>query len=223
MAIQVTCPGCHKRFQVSDKYAGQKGPCPNCKSVIQIPLKSEEVVVHAPEEFGPKDAKGVGVLKPIARKETRFSTTAAILIGTGVLVVLGLAFAMRGVEKSFYIWILSAGAVLLGPVLAYAGYTFLRNEELEPHRGTPLLVRSLICGLAYAALWGVFALFVQYFNEGEQVELFQMLFVAPVVVAIGGGIAFVTLDLDYGTGLIHYAFYLLVTIILRLLMGLAPY
>jgi hypothetical protein len=82
------------------------------------------------------------------------------------------------------------------------------------------LLRTLICGLGYAALWGLYALGLQLVYDGESLELFSLLFVAPVFVAIGGGIAFATLDLDYGSGLMHYAFYLVTTIILQLIMGL---
>ena len=49
MAIDVICPGCHKRFQVSDQYAGQKGPCPGCKTIIEIPKLEDVVVVHERE------------------------------------------------------------------------------------------------------------------------------------------------------------------------------
>jgi len=228
MPIQVTCPGCHKRFTVSDKYAGQKGPCPKCKTQIQIPDKSQEVVIHAPEEFGPKDAKGTAVLKPIARREAKFSTPAAVLIGAAVVAVLVVALILRGPivrgQKGAYLeWVLGAGAVLLGPMLAYSGYSFLRNEELEPHRGRALLLRSLICGVGYAALWGAYALVVQLGLPGEKIELFQLLIIAPIMIALGGGIAFASMDLDFGTGLIHYAFYLVATVVLRLIMGLPPY
>ena len=30
MAITVTCPGCHKKFVVSEKFAGKSGPCKYC-------------------------------------------------------------------------------------------------------------------------------------------------------------------------------------------------
>jgi hypothetical protein len=224
MPIQVTCPGCHKRFSVSEKFAGQKGPCPNCKAVIQIPSKSEEVVVHAPEGFGPKDAAGRPVLKPITRSETSFSVPAAAVIGVIVALVLIAAVIIRVTYKGEVpTWILGVGAVLLGPSLAYAGYSFLRNDDLEPHRGRSLWIRSLICGLVYAALWGLYALGLHLVLDGEQLELFQLLYVAPVFLAIGAGTAFACFDLDFGTGAIHYAFYLLVTIVLRLLMGMSTH
>jgi phage FluMu protein Com len=62
MAISIVCTGCKKRFSVSEKFAGLKGPCPNCKTVIQIPAKGDEVVIHAPEAAGPKDSKGAAVI-----------------------------------------------------------------------------------------------------------------------------------------------------------------
>ena len=56
------------------------------------------------------------------------------------------------------------GSVLLGPPLAFAGYTFLRDDELEPYRGTEVLLRSLACGLVFAAIWGAYWFVFAYFN-----------------------------------------------------------
>ena len=87
MPIQVTCPGCHTRFSVGDQHAGKSGACPKCKGSIQIPEAGEEVVIHAPElEAGAVDSKGRSVLKPIKRKEAKFSANIlAIVIGLIVL------------------------------------------------------------------------------------------------------------------------------------------
>ena len=52
--------------------------------------------------------------------------------------------------------VLAVGAVLLGPPLAYAGYSFLRDDELGVYEGKDVLLRSLACGLVYALLWGVY-------------------------------------------------------------------
>ena len=56
---------------------------------IQIPDKAEEVVVHAPENFGPADSQGRSVLKPIFRQERSVSTVQ--IFGIGLFVVLGIA------------------------------------------------------------------------------------------------------------------------------------
>ena len=42
MPIQVTCANCLKRFQVSDKFAGKTGACPNCKSTM-TPKENQEL------------------------------------------------------------------------------------------------------------------------------------------------------------------------------------
>ena len=65
MPINVTCPGCLKRFSVADKFAGKQGPCPKCKKIITIPKKEDQVVIHAPDhsEAGAVGAGGRHVLK----------------------------------------------------------------------------------------------------------------------------------------------------------------
>jgi hypothetical protein len=223
MAISVVCPGCHKRFSVSDKFAGQKGPCPSCKAVIQIPQKADEVVVHAPEGFGPKDSQGRAVLKPIFRQETQFSPAVGVSIGGAALVVLLIAVFLRSYRGDVPMWLLGLGAVILGPPLALGGYTFLRDDELEPYRGATVLIRSTICGLGYALLWGVYALVLFYVNEGDPFEIFQMVFLAVPLVLAGAGLAYVSFDIEFGSGVIHYGLYLLVTVALRLIMGLSAY
>ncbi len=73
MPISVVCPGCKARFSVSEKFAGKKGPCPKCKTVVTVPdAPAAEVKIHVPEEYasGGKDSKGRAVGKPIPRSET---------------------------------------------------------------------------------------------------------------------------------------------------------
>ena len=95
MPLNVVCPGCKKRFTVSEKFAGQKGPCPKCKVEIEIPALGDQVVVHAPESETLKDSKGQSVSKPILREETRFSPKIAIGVGAAALVVLVQALSLR--------------------------------------------------------------------------------------------------------------------------------
>jgi len=51
-------------------------------------------------------------------------------------------------------------------------------------------------------------------------DIWVWLFVVPPFLAAGGGIALATLDLDFGNGLFHYAFYVLVTVFLYRAAGL---
>ncbi|MBW8883181.1 MAG: hypothetical protein JF612_00060 [Planctomycetia bacterium] len=228
MAIDVTCPSCLTRFQVSDKFAGKSGPCPKCKKTIKVPEKKAEVVIHAPEVSGPKDSTGVAVLKPIARKETRLSMLQIVAICGSVVFVLAAAVAMRVVFKGHVpspITIL--GSILLGPALAFAGYTFLRDDELEPYRGREVLLRSLACGLAYAAIWGAYWLIIAYwFNfkvpTGWQPSWAIMAGAIPAMVAIGTVAAQASLELELTASALNYAMYLITTVLLRFVMGMDP-
>src|SRR6478736_6316763 len=87
MPIDVTCAGCKTRFQVSEKFAGKKGPCPKCKSIIQIPSLKEQVKIEEPQPVGGKTKTGQPVFRPIGRTETKLSREQAIAIGGAVSVV----------------------------------------------------------------------------------------------------------------------------------------
>lgn len=227
MPIHVICPGCHSRFQVSDKFAGKTGPCPKCKTSLKIPDKSEEVVIHAPDVDGPKDSTGQSVLKPIARKETKISTPLIVGIASAAVAVPLIAFILG---RSFLkdddgnviasMAILATGAILLAPPLVVAGYSFLRDDELEPYRGRALWIRGLICSAVYAGTWGLYW-YLGWMNlYSEPMELFQVLYVLPLLVIPGALASLATLDLEPTSAAFHYCFYLLVTVGLRLIMGL---
>ncbi|MEX2026079.1 MAG: hypothetical protein WEH44_02245, partial [Pirellulaceae bacterium] len=155
MAILVVCAKCKARFQVSEKFAGQKGPCPKCKSEITVPDKSQEVKIHEPETFGPKGATGRAVLKPIFREETKWSPVAAGAIGGLVVVCFILAFVIgrvsqvekidaRGQPAGYEVGgglvyvSLVLGSLALAGGLSFGGYTLVRDSELEPYRGQEL-------------------------------------------------------------------------------------
>jgi predicted Zn finger-like uncharacterized protein len=221
MPISVVCPGCKARFAVSDKFAGKKGPCPKCKAVITVPDQpAEDVKIHVPEQFasGGKDATGRPVLRPITRKDTKLSATNIAAIASAVIVTLAIAFLLRGVSNKLPI--IAVGLLVVSPPLAVAGYTFLRDDELEPYRARALLIRATLCGLGYAALWSAYPPLVTYgVISGEP---WQWLFVAPAFVVVGAGLAFACLDLDFGSAAMHYCFYVVVTLLLRFAIGLPP-
>lgn len=220
MAIDVTCPGCHTRFQVSEKFAGKSGPCPKCKKIIKVPELKDQVVIHAPEVSGPKDSTGQAVLKPIARKEVRLSTPMIVVIVGSVLAVLVTALVLRAQFPGGKIPlpVLIAGAILLAPPLAFAGYTFLRDDELEPYRGLSLLVRLLPCAVVYPLTWGLYWFVFAYLGQTPNWQI--LVVVVPVVVGIGAVAAQASLDLEFGTAALHYSMYLIATVLLRLIMGM---
>lgn len=225
MSINVVCTGCHKSFQVSDKFAGKSGPCPKCKTVIQVPTKEQEVKVHAPTEFagGGRGASGELVTKPIARKETRVEPVMAVAVAAGGLTVLAIAWAGGKAGLFADNWLMCGlGLLLVSPPLVLAAYSFLRDDELQPHRGTSLYVRTAICSVAYVVLWGVYG----YLTGGQLLgtvltgQLWEWLFVVPPFLAAGALVALVCFDLDFGSGFFHYSFYVLLTVLLRAVAGM---
>lgn len=220
MSIIVVCPGCRKSFKVSDKFAGKSGPCPNCKRVLQVPDKSQEVTVHAPEEFagGGKTTSGKLVIKPEAFRPAKLEPVKAVLIVASVLVALAVAW-IGGRARLFDNWIAATVALLVvSPPLVVGAYSVLRDEELEPYGGKELYLRSAACAVGYIVLWGMFSLLV---NKGVITgELWTWVYVAPPFVLTGGLFAMAALDLDFGDGAFHYGFYLLATVILRWAAGL---
>jgi hypothetical protein len=119
--------------------------------------------------------------------------------------------------------VLGLGAVVLALPLVIGGYSFLRNQELEPYRGGELLVRAAICAAVYAALWGaMFA--IKHFLIGSEgsLETWNYAVLAGPALVIGSLTAFATLDLDFGSGFFHYVLYLAVCVLLRLTMKLPP-
>jgi hypothetical protein len=222
MPIQVTCPGCLKRFTVNDKFAGKSGPCPSCRKVIKIPDKSEEVVIHAPEPSGPKDSGGKSVLKPLRRKEVKLSMP--VLLGAGIasFIVFGLALGIRLTGQAPPSALLVVGAILLAPPLVLVGYWFLRDDELEGYSGRELLIRCGICAVAFAASWLIFT-YVPMYLTGEKsvadVPGSYMLFTIPIMVVIGTFVSVGSLELEFTQAALHYLLYLAVTLILALTMG----
>lgn len=226
MPINVTCPGCFTKFTVADKFAGQKGPCKKCKTLIEIPKLEDQIVIHAPEhsEAGAKGAGGRHALKTYKRQDTKFQPLVfAVVIGV-VLVMLLVALVLRGqAEKPT--WLLALAAVVLGPVVAWASYTFLRDDELEGYTGTTLWLRAFGAGLVYALTWGIFIfLGGLWFGDdaiAKGLEIWQMLVLFVPVVAVGTMAAYVAFDLDPGSGFFSWAMFFAVTVLLRLVIGLS--
>jgi hypothetical protein len=221
MPIQVTCPGCLKRFSVAEKFAGKQGPCPNCKKTITIPKVEDQVVIHAPDhsEAGAVGAGGRHVLKTYRRTDTKFQPLVFTAVIGAVLIALLIALVLRTGKTPPETWVLAAAAIVLGPPLAWAGYTFLRDAELEAYKGLPLILRSLVCGLVYALLWAIFVfLGRQFFGPDAMkagLEIWQLLVLAGAVFAAGTLAGYASFDLEPGNAFFHCALYFAVTVMLR--------
>ncbi|MEA1951315.1 MAG: hypothetical protein U9N87_08020 [Planctomycetota bacterium] len=219
MSIQVICPSCHTRFKVSDKFAGKSGACPKCKGKIEVPAADQEVQVHAPEEFsagGARGASGKLTLKPISRTETKVTPVAVAAI-VGSILLVGIVTLLAGEILREQVMFRAIGLLFLSPLIAIAGYTFLRDDELEPHRGKSLYLRAALCGIGYTVLWAVFGYVAETTLTGE---IWEWIVVAPPFLVTGGLCALVCFDLDFGSGFFHYCFYLVLTMALRWAAGM---
>ena len=220
MSIIVVCPGCRKRYAVNEKFAGKTGHCPNCKHPIKVPALATEVKVRTPEEFenGGRSTTDLLVLKPIAREQTKFNPLMATGIACAAMVIFAAAFlgGKLGLLDHHHLFT-AAGLAIISPLLAWAGYGFLYDDELEPYKGNSLFIRSAICGLTYALLWGMFAYVSDIVLTGE---VWNWVFIAPPFLIAGMMVAVTTFDLEYGNGFFHYSFYLLAIILLRWTAGL---
>ncbi len=222
MPIRVTCPGCHVRFNVSEKFAGREGPCPKCKVVIRIPDKDEEVTIHAPE-VGPKDKIGSPTtdLKPIRRRETELSGVQITLIVGIIVLFLISALAFRFMvpnvkpgQGETFAWILVA---LLSVPCAFAGYTFLRDQERGSFLGRELWIRVVISAFVYLLLWG--SMWLSYFAFNNSWGSTTWFAAATVMLLAGGGVAMAAFDFEYLTGLLHYGMYFSCCLIARSAAG----
>ncbi len=221
MSILVICPGCRKRYTVSDQFAGKTGPCPNCKTPIKIPKKSEEVVIHAPQEFerGGRGVTGKLVFRPIRRREVKVTPITVLGVCGFALVTLIAAWVMGRAEVLVDNLVLSTVALLLVSFpLAAGGYWFLHHdEELAPYRGRELYLRSAVCAVVYVALWGAYGFVAHRYLPGAM-EFFT--FVTLFLFVIPGALAaHACFDLEPESAALHYCFYALIIIVLRWLAG----
>ena len=219
MSIRVTCPGCHTRFNVSDKFAGRDGPCPKCRATIRIPDKEHEVVIHAPAEASPKAKTDAAISRPIFRREVVISPLLWTVIVGVIVTLFALAVLLRwqiADKVHFPLGILIVGAIVVAFPAVYAGYGVLRDSELQAFLGRELWIRITICAAIYAALWFVMPV-TNYAIHGYDMITWSL--AMAIMIAVGGGVALSVLDFDYLNGVLHYGLYLGCALLLRWIMG----
>jgi hypothetical protein len=221
MPIPVLCGGCGSRFTVSDKFAGQTGPCPKCKKPIKVPVPAvKSVTIHEAEPAIPTAPGQRPLTVPFKRVEKPISGVVWALIGVGAILTLFAAWALGRTTQPQGppAWALLAGAFAVAVPCVVLGYAAVRERELEPYRGRSLLLRVLICSLVYTLLWGVKGML----PPDATTEMWQWVFLGPLFFLPGALAALATLDLDWGPAIAHFSFYVIVTALLRWLVGLPP-
>ena len=221
MSIRVTCNKCHARFNVSDKFAGQTGPCPKCKTPIKIPTASEKVTIAAPISSGPVDSTGQAIVKPIKRKETKLTTLQLILIGAGivgffVICIMMKSFIPEAIDVPY--WLLGIGAILLAVPLVYSGYGFLRDPDLESFKGQELGARIGICCGVFALTWS--ALPIAYWTFNNNYEVGSYVLAGTAMLVAGGVTSMFCFEFDFFIGVVHYGLYMALGLMGRFLAGI---
>ncbi len=213
MAINVVCPGCLKRFQVSDRFAGRQGPCPNCNTVINIP--KAQVKIHGADEFerGGKTATGKLILKPLERLNMDFNPTKAGLMALGVFVVWCVAALLgyMSLSPGTLDWIGGIGVFLVAFPLSLFGYQVMRDHEsIFVMTGVDLYRQVGICALIYAVLWIVFECVAWYMRADEVfIWLYFAAFAFLSMLA-----AHAVLDINFGNAVMHYLVFFVAILIL---------
>jgi hypothetical protein len=219
MAIKVLCPGCRTLFTVSDKFAGRTGPCPKCKAPITIPTESvKEVKIEGPEEQAARS--GRQILAPIVFEEHPIPPAAFVAVAAGALgsAVIALIAGRFLQPDDFPRWLLAAVAFAVAVPCCWLGYEIVRDRNLAPYRGRPLLVRTLACAAVYAALWAVKGFLPPDLTN----DMWPWVYLGPPFFFAGALAALASYDLDWGTGVAHYSLYVLFTASLRWLAGFMP-
>jgi hypothetical protein len=180
------------------------------------------VKIHAPEEYATagRGKGGKSISKPITRKETKIDRLTWIIGVAASLVVVVVAIVLRGIVPQNPVPYVGVGLLLVTPPLVRLGYGFLRDDELEAYTGRPLWIRTAICTVVYIGLWALYGFVLV--PSGLTGEMWQWFFIGPLFVGIGALVAFAVFDLEPGSAALHVGFFLLVTLLLRALVGLKP-
>lgn len=215
MAINVICPGCMTRFQVDDRFAGKKGPCPKCGHIIEIP--KEKLIIHAPEDItsGGKTVPGGSTLRPITQVRFIFNRSQLFLALLGIIAVCAAAFGLGFWENCLIKAIVGLVCTLLigVPLTAY-GYMMIREEDdLEILLGNELYKRSFFAALGFSFVWAIFEGFVYSLNPGPAF----VIYLVPTMI-LGSIVGIYIYDTNGGKAALLFSLFVLCVLFLRGIM-----
>ena len=195
---------------------GKARTVPQVQGPIRFPplQRKYKSTLRTPSLSGGKTSTGEVSLKPIARKETRLPLIPTVIAVCGVLTVLAIA-GVAGKVFQDIVALRGIALYLVSVPITIAGYAFLSttssNRIGENGCGAPRPV-----GLGFTALWVAY----WFIPVDLRTTGWSWFFIAPVLLSIGGGIAWACYDLDFGNGFMLCCFYAALTIVLGWLAGL---
>jgi hypothetical protein len=207
------------RFKVSDQFAGMKGPCPNCKTIINIPKSS--VKIHGADEIdtkgkntGGKNSAGRQTLKPISRLDFGFDikeTKKYVLITLGFLLFTFLIGLL--VPRGLILNILGTiGLCVIVFPISLFGYQLLRDrEELFMLTGVDLYKTTGTCAVMYAIVWFTFEIFIRYMST-DYIFIWVYFSVFAIFAIL---LAHAILDINFSNSILHFLIFFFIVLILR--------
>ena len=218
MSLHVICPGCLKRFQVGVRFAGMKGPCPNCGTIISIPKES----LRSPDVADSKSGKGEKRDIPsdaIPRFDLEFDPVLAGRYALGVLGVLLLAFLLGCIpmDDIFRTLMATLGLCLIAFPLTLFGYQAVRDrEQIFAFAGEELYRRAGMAAAGYVVLWIAF----EYFLAATRADALFSWFYFAVFAGLASLLTIPILAMRLQEALSHYCIFGFSVILFRFLIGL---
>ena len=218
MSLHVICSGCLKRFQVGVRFAGMKGPCPNCGTVISIPTES----LKLPDADDAKSGKEKGQdfsRSAISRVDWKFDPILARGYALGVLGVMLLAFLLGCIPMYDLLRTLmgTLGLCLIAFPLTLFGYQAVRDrEQIFAFTGEELYRRTGMTAAGYVILW----IALEYFLAATRADVvFSWLYFAAFA-GLASLMAMPILAMRMQDALSHYCMFGFSVILFRYLIGL---
>ena len=117
--------------------------------------------------------------------------------------------------------LLAFGVLALSFPLAWVGYSFFHDDELEEYSGKERTTRVGICALVFSLTWGVYWFLAYYMGNKTMADVESIPFAIflGVIFVVGTLGSLIAMDLDIGQALLHYAMYFVVTFLLALIAG----
>ena len=217
MSLHVICPSCLKRFRVGVRFAGMKGPCPNCGTIISIPkesVKLQDADGAEQEKAGQRD-----ISRAIPRLDMEFAPVLAGRYTLGVLGVLLLTFLLGWVPMYDFLrsFIGVLGLCLIAFPLTLFGYQALRDrEQIFAFTGEELYRRAALTAAGYAILWLVF----EYFLAATKADIFVSWFYFAAIASLAMVMTIPILVMKAQDAFLHYCVFGFSIILFRFLIGL---
>ena len=218
MPLHVICSGCLKRFQVGDRFAGMRGPCPSCGTIIDIPKESVDMHGVDDAETTKKEKRKIA-LRPIPRLGIELDPVQAKYYAGSVLGVLLLTFLigclpMYTVFRSI-LGILGLCLVVFPLVLF--GYQTLRDrEQVFAFSGNELYRRTGIVSAGYVVFWCLF----EYFLTATRADVFISWLYLSAFAILATLFVHLLLEMKTRDAFLHYCFFGVSVVLLRFLLGL---